>query len=127
MRVITKRGAISLAVGVAATVLVSLVPYQYCMDGRGRGWPFAIVHPAHLMVRPGSQLPTRGDEVFSILLMSPTARMLPSGLSYPPEINVLAIVGDIVVWSLAGYCIVRWLYRRKLATQPEPSRNPPPT
>jgi len=112
MHVITKWAAISLCLGAAATVLVSLVEYQYCMDGSGRGWPFAIVHPAHLHVIPGSQVPKRGDEVFSLLLARPTAQR-PSGLSYPPEVNLLAVIGDIGVWSAAAFVIVGWFKRTR--------------
>jgi len=93
-------------------VLVSLVEYQYCMDGAGRGWPFAIVHPAHLRLTPGSPAPKRGDEVFSILLAPPAVRR-PSGLSYPPEVNFLAIIGDIAVWGAAAFFIVGWFQRTR--------------
>ena len=112
MRVITKWAAISLCLGAAATVLVSLVEYQYCMDGAGRGWPFAIVHPAHLRLTPGSPAPKRGDEVFSILLAPPAVRR-PSGLSYPPEVNFLAIIGDIALWGAAAFFIVGWFQRTR--------------
>ena len=104
MRVITKWAAISLCLGAAATVLVSLVEYQYCMDGSG--------HPAHSQLIPGSPVPKRGDEVFSILLARPTAQR-PSGLSYPPEVNLLAIIGDLGVWSAAAFFIVGWFRRTR--------------
>jgi hypothetical protein len=120
MPVIAKRVAISLIVGGVATVLIMLVEYQYCMDGSGRGWPFAIIHPAHLRLVPGSPAPTRGDEFFSVLLAPPVAQSA-SGLSYPPEIHFLAIIGDIFVWSTVAFLIVSWLRRPRPRLDPRTS------
>ena len=40
-----KRHFLSLVLGTVITGMTMLVPFQYCMDGPGRGFPFAVYSP----------------------------------------------------------------------------------
>ena len=106
IRVIT-----AIALGFAVTGLMTLFERPYCMDGRGRGLPFAVIHPAHWRQIPGEPLPERGDEIFSILLRTDR--------NFPPSVNVLAIPANVAFWSCAAIYIMRRIERRRADSERE--------
>ena len=109
-----KRLTLSLLIGIAMTGTLTFFEYQYCMDGPGRGWPFAVIYPAHLNLVPGETPPTRGDEPFSILLRS--------DISYPPQVSGLAVVGDIIVWGAVAFFLWQLYIKGRSRTRPSVER-----
>jgi hypothetical protein len=79
------------ASGILITAALMLVPYEYCIDGTGRGLPLAVLHPMH------------GSSAGVVRLQADTKGG--QGLDF------LGLASDSAMWSalLAGVC----LYVRK--------------
>lgn len=88
---------IAVAVGLLLTAASLLAQWECCMDGSGRGVPFAIIHPSHQ------------DSRFFVLL-DPSAKL-------GDEIDIDNILGNWLAWSMlaalgrAGWR--RWVPKRK--------------
>lgn len=65
--------------GIIITGAVMLVPYEYCMDGSGRGFPFAILSPLH------------GP--------SPGAIRLQPDTKNGQGLDFLSLAGDVIIWG----------------------------
>lgn len=76
--------------GVAITTATMLLPYQYCMDGPGRGFPFAVFCPMC-----GAWLP-----VFSF-----------DQSKIPQILDLGAFIGDVLLWGVAAGYVRTWLTR----------------
>src|SRR5664279_2617732 len=98
-----KRIAIATMLGIAVTGLSMLFDHQYCMGGQGRGWPVTVIHPAHW--HPARDRIPHGDEIFSTLLRT--------DVDYPPEIDILGLLEDVITWSCVAFFGCLWLARRR--------------
>ncbi len=81
-----KRHLTSLLFGIGVTALTMTVPYEYCMDGPGRGFPFAVYSPAC-----GAWVPVFAFDDSKI----------------PQVLDLGGLVGDAVVWA-AAVAFLRW-------------------
>ena len=68
-----------LACGVIITGAIMLVPYEYCTDGPGRGFPFAVLSPLH------------GPSLGAVRLQPDTN----NGQGF----DFVSLAGDVVVWA----------------------------
>ena len=73
-----------------------LVPYQYCMDGPGRGFPFAIYCPVC-----GGWLPVFAFDDSKI----------------PQILDLGGFVGDVLVWGVAVAIVRDRIPRHHMQTQ----------
>jgi hypothetical protein len=85
----------SLLFGIGITALTMTVPYEYCMDGPGRGFPFAVYSPAC-----GAWVPVVAFD----------------GSKIPQVLDLGGLVGDAVVWGTAVALLRRWHSRRLART-----------
>ena len=80
--------------GVLFTLMTLLMPYEFCMDGPGRGLPFAIVAPYH------------GETEWWVLPTDKTEKR------FAPAFDLRSLGGDLLVWTTLatfGYLYVRSL------------------
>jgi hypothetical protein len=75
---------ISLLWGVAITSATLLVDYQYCMDGPGRGFPFAVYSPLC-----GAWFPVFAFDRSKI----------------PQILDGGGFIGDVLAWGAAAYFV----------------------
>lgn len=87
-----KTHAINLVWGVALTAMTMLIPYQYCMDGPGRGFPFAVYCPAC-----GAWLAAFAFDDSKI----------------PQILDLGGFFGDALVWGFAVALARHWLSRSR--------------
>ena len=76
--------------GVLALLLFAL-PYEYCMDGTGYGFPFACFHPGH--------------DDWGAYVINPTE-------TFSDVIDPVNISAALVLWGII-YCSVSWYVKRK--------------
>jgi hypothetical protein len=72
-----------------------LVPYEYCMDGPGRGFPFAVYSPMC-----GAWFPVFAFDQSKI----------------PQILDGGGFVGDVLVWGAVAYFIRSRILRRSVHT-----------
>lgn len=99
---LSKRGRdLALAVLIVAPITLALLlyPYQHCMDGPGRGLPFAVYSP-NCDCWPGS--------------------MAIDGSKFPMVIDPLAFVADFLIWTLLALGLWRSGSKLRLRVCPEP-------
>jgi hypothetical protein len=89
MRIVTKH-VINFLWGAALTAMTMLIPYQYCMDGPGRGFPFAVYCPSC-----GAWLPAFAFDESKIPLI----------------LDLGGFLGDVLVWGLAVAFVRYWFSR----------------
>ena len=77
--------------GVALTGVVMLVPYEYCMDGPGRGFPFAVYSPSC-----GAWVPVVAFDDSKV----------------PQVLDAGGFVGDVVAWGAVAALFHRRRVRR---------------
>lgn len=91
-----KEHVINVLWGVALTAATMLIPYQYCMDGPGRGLPFAVYSPSC-----GAWFP-----VFAF-----------NESKIPQILDLGGGLGDVLVWGLAA-AFVRYRLSRPRVVSP---------
>src|SRR5437868_8751291 len=83
------------ACGIVITAAIMFVPYEYCADGPGRGFPFAVLNPSH-------------GPSFGTVQIQPDEK---NGQSF----NLVSLMGDLVIWGAAAagvsLCIRRFAQR----------------
>ncbi|MFO1461032.1 MAG: hypothetical protein U1G08_16710 [Verrucomicrobiota bacterium] len=93
---IVKGYVINVMWGVALTATTMLIPYQYCMDGAGRGFPFAVYCPSC-----GAWLPAFAFDDSKI----------------PQILDLGGFLVDVLVWGLAA-AFVRYRLSRPRVLSP---------
>lgn len=72
-----------------------LIPYQYCMDGPGRGFPFAVYSPSC-----GAWFPAFAFDDSKI----------------PQILDLGGFVGDVLVWGAVAALVRTRILRRRVHT-----------
>jgi hypothetical protein len=86
---------ISLLCGVALTGIIMLVPYEYCMDGPGRGFPFAVYSPIC-----GAWFPVFAFDHSKI----------------PQVLDGGGFIGDVAAWGAVAYFVRSRFFRSSVHT-----------
>ncbi len=77
-------------IAIVLALVIFALPYEYCMDGNGYGFPFAWYHPGH--GEWGAVEIDRGQKISDVL-------------------DLVNLFGSMVLWSfMVGF--VRWLAKR---------------
>ena len=105
MQQTARRFLITAVTGLGLTIASMAISYDFCMDGRGRGLPFAVVHPSH------------DEGEWAIPLYNPRTEQ------WGQEVDLPRTAGSVFMWSALAMIVARFVAWSNIHLQRVRKRN----